>query len=137
MMCSRFLKHYTDKKHGRLFNAFENFFHGMLEVYKIGLRWSLRHRLIVMVFSAGVLLATFYLFKIIPRIYSQRRCRTYNGDYSGGSGNFSGGHDGSPAAGCGYRATDPDVNAFMSSVGGGRGPRDQFRFHDNDFERSQ
>jgi HAE1 family hydrophobic/amphiphilic exporter-1 len=66
MMCSLFLKPIGEKKHGPLFNMFERFFHGMLELYKAGLRWSLQHRLSVIIFSAVILLLTIYLFKVMP-----------------------------------------------------------------------
>ena len=67
MMCSLFLKHIGEKKHGPLFNMFERFFHGMLELYKTGLRWSLKHRLSVIIFSAVILLLSIYLFRVIPK----------------------------------------------------------------------
>jgi hydrophobic/amphiphilic exporter-1 (mainly G- bacteria), HAE1 family len=122
MMCSRFLKHLTDKKHGPVFNAFERFFQGMLNVYKVGLRWSLRHRLIVMIFSAGVLIATFYLYTVIPKGFIPSedigRIMVTTQAAQGTSLDSMTAHQQQAAA---ILQKDPDVNAFMSSVGGGRG----------------
>jgi hydrophobic/amphiphilic exporter-1 (mainly G- bacteria), HAE1 family len=117
MMCSRFLKRLTEKKHGYLYNLFERFFQGMLDWYKVGLRWSLAHRLTMIIFSAAVLLASFYLYEIIPKgfipdeDYGQIVATTY------------------AEQGISYKAMashqqvvsdivqkDPDVEAFMSNV---------------------
>jgi len=67
MMCSRFLKHQDKEEHGPLFNFFERFFQGMLNVYKIGLGWSLKHRLSMMLFSLITLVVSVYLYTIINK----------------------------------------------------------------------
>ncbi len=75
MLCSRFLRpertaHAGTKgrpAHGRIYEASERAFDGMLRFYQVGLRWSLRHRRWVLGFSALVLLATIQLFRIIPK----------------------------------------------------------------------
>jgi hydrophobic/amphiphilic exporter-1 (mainly G- bacteria), HAE1 family len=122
MMCSRFLKHYTEKKHGHLFNVFEDFFHGMLEIYKIGLKWSLKHRVIVMIFSAGVLVATFYLYNIIQKGFIPSedigRIVVTTQAAQGTSLDAMTTYQQKAAD---ILQKDPDVDAFMSSVGGGRG----------------
>jgi hydrophobic/amphiphilic exporter-1 (mainly G- bacteria), HAE1 family len=122
MMCSRFLKHYTEKKHGHLFNVFEDFFHGMLDVYKIGLRWSLKHRLTIMIFSAGVLVSTFYLFNIIPKGFIPTedigRIVVTTQAAQGTSLDAMTEYQQKAAD---ILKQDPDIDAFMSNVGGGRG----------------
>jgi hydrophobic/amphiphilic exporter-1 (mainly G- bacteria), HAE1 family len=67
MLCSRFLKAPHAEKHGRLFNAFERFQDGMTAAYDRGLQVVLRHRLATMAVSAVLLVATVYLFMIIPK----------------------------------------------------------------------
>jgi hydrophobic/amphiphilic exporter-1 (mainly G- bacteria), HAE1 family len=67
MLCSRFLKSQSQKRHNRLYNASERIFDNILSSYKRGLRWSLSHRRFVMGFSAVILLTTVYLFIKIPK----------------------------------------------------------------------
>ena len=67
MMCSRFLRPHSAQRHGHLFAITERFFDGMLAVYAWGLKRVLRHKLATMVFSAGVLAGTVYLFVKIPK----------------------------------------------------------------------
>jgi len=128
MMCSRFLKHLTEKKHGYLFNLFERFFHGMLEVYKVCLRWSLAHRRLVMIFSAAILLATVYLFEIIPKGFipdediGQITATTQAAQ--GISFNAMAAHQQAASA---IVQKDPDVEAFMSNVGSGNTGRIMMR----------
>src|SRR5262245_7733806 len=68
MLCSRFLKssghHRTP---GRLFRATEAIFDGMLDIYDHSLQWVLRHRAMILAFSALILVATGYLFVRIPK----------------------------------------------------------------------
>ncbi|HEY7088381.1 MAG TPA: efflux RND transporter permease subunit [Tepidisphaeraceae bacterium] len=66
MMCSRFLKA-PSHQHGMFYRASEKVFDGMLWFYEVGLRWSLRHGLTVLLFSAIVLAATIWLFGRIPK----------------------------------------------------------------------
>jgi len=66
MLCSRFLRPPRDEHHGRLYNASERFFDGMLQVYERTLQFTLRHRVATMGVSVAVLVATVYLFTVIP-----------------------------------------------------------------------
>ena len=67
MLCSRFLRAAGEQRHGRLYNASERFFDGMLRVYDRTLRVTLKYRLTTMMVSAAVLAATVYLFMITPK----------------------------------------------------------------------
>jgi len=67
MMCSRLLGEPGAARHGRLYAASERFFAGMLRAYDVSLRWVLRHRRATMLFSAAVLVATIYLFRVAPK----------------------------------------------------------------------
>ena len=68
MLCSRFLRaSQKEDRHGKLWNAFENFFDGLLHFYDRSLRITLRHRMATMVLSGAVLLGTVYLFMSMPK----------------------------------------------------------------------
>jgi HAE1 family hydrophobic/amphiphilic exporter-1 len=67
MLCSRFLRHSTVQKHGRLYMASERFFAGMLQAYEWSLKLVLRHRRTTMVITGLTLVATVYLFGAIPK----------------------------------------------------------------------
>src|SRR5437879_4795095 len=66
MLCSRFLRPHT-RKHGRIYNALEGFFVGMANLYDRTLKVVLRHRLATVTFSLVLLVATGYLFYILPK----------------------------------------------------------------------
>ena len=67
MLCSRFIRADARENHGRLYSSSERVFQWMLRAYGSGLRVFLRHRLTTMVFTALVLVATFYLFATLPK----------------------------------------------------------------------
>ncbi|MBI5606975.1 MAG: efflux RND transporter permease subunit [Deltaproteobacteria bacterium] len=67
MLCSRFLKPPEAQQHGRLYWFFERFFNGMLQVYDWSLKKVLTHRRATMVVTLLTLLATFYLFQVVPK----------------------------------------------------------------------
>jgi HAE1 family hydrophobic/amphiphilic exporter-1/multidrug efflux pump len=67
MMCSRFLVNQKAARHGALYMLAERFFDWLLRTYEHGLKWVLRHQ----GFTLGVLLvtivATGYLYVVIPK----------------------------------------------------------------------
>lgn len=67
MLCSRFLRPPSEEKHGRFYAVTERFFDRMLKAYERSLRIVLNHRLITMMISAIILIATGYLFVGIPK----------------------------------------------------------------------
>jgi len=70
MLCARFLRgghHGEQEIHNRLFDAFERGYEGVLGFYERTLRWAMRHRPAVMVFSFATLVATIFLFRIVPK----------------------------------------------------------------------
>ena len=67
MLCSRFLKPPSEKRRSAIYDASERVFKKMLDIYEKGLKWSLHHRRLVLIFSGIVLLATVYLFVVIPK----------------------------------------------------------------------
>jgi hydrophobic/amphiphilic exporter-1 (mainly G- bacteria), HAE1 family len=67
MMCSRFLKPPKETHHNRLYQATERFFDGLLHGYDWSLKKVIKHSAATMVVSGLVLVATIYLFYIIPK----------------------------------------------------------------------
>ncbi len=67
MMCSRLLRDTRREGHGRAWRATEAAFQGMLRFYDRTLRWVLRHHAATMLVSAGILVATVWLFMAIPK----------------------------------------------------------------------
>jgi HAE1 family hydrophobic/amphiphilic exporter-1 len=67
MLCSRFVKPPREEKHGRIYAASQRFFDGMLFIYDRTLQIVLRHRLATLIASFLVIIATVYLFGIIPK----------------------------------------------------------------------
>jgi len=66
MLCSRFLKPPHSIKHGRLFQATERAFDGILAAYAWSLRLTLRFRAVAMIVSALLVAGTVYLFQKVP-----------------------------------------------------------------------
>jgi HAE1 family hydrophobic/amphiphilic exporter-1 len=67
MLASRFLKHQSEVHHGRVYDLSERGFNWMLGWYERGLKWSIGHRRLVMIFSAVILALTGWLFVVIPK----------------------------------------------------------------------
>jgi len=67
MLCSRFLNPPSHERRSAIYDASERVFNKMLNIYEKGLKWSLHHRRLVMIFSGIILLATVYLFVAIPK----------------------------------------------------------------------
>jgi HAE1 family hydrophobic/amphiphilic exporter-1 len=66
MLCSRFLKP-PSERHNALFRASEKVFDGMRNVYRWTLTIVIRHRLATMVVAAGTVIATVYLYGLLPK----------------------------------------------------------------------
>ncbi len=67
MMCAKLLKHTDPKKHGWLYRASEHVFESVIAFYSMTLRWVLRHQVSTMVISLITVLATVYLYIIVPK----------------------------------------------------------------------
>ncbi len=118
MLCSRFLRPQGEEKHGRLYNAFERAFQRLLDAYKAGLGRALAHRRLVMIFSAVILIATGYLFKVIPKGFmpseDNGQIFSFTQAAQGISYDSMVRHQKAVAA---IVQKDPNVEAFMSSAG--------------------
>ena len=67
MLCSRFLKHDSHGKHGRIYNYSERFFDWMLRSYDRTLKVVLDHRVTTIAVSLALVVVTVFLFKAVPK----------------------------------------------------------------------
>jgi HAE1 family hydrophobic/amphiphilic exporter-1 len=67
MMCSRFVHSAHEKKHGRIYNAFERFFDRLRGGYDRTLQIVMRHRGATMFVSLAIFVGTVFLFVVIPK----------------------------------------------------------------------
>ncbi len=68
MLCSRFLKGESDYgAPGWFYHLSERSFNWLLAGYADGLRWVLRHQLIILLVAAGTAVGTIYLYGIVPK----------------------------------------------------------------------
>ncbi|MFO0749689.1 MAG: efflux RND transporter permease subunit [Myxococcota bacterium] len=118
MLCSRFVRPPKSNQHGRVYRATEKVFDGLLSFYDWGLRWCLRHKLVVMLFSAGVLAGTVWLFGQVKTGFlpSEDNDQAFIQTQGPESISFDDmvAHQRQLAA---IVMADPDVEGFMSSAG--------------------
>jgi len=67
MLCSRFLRPHDEKGHGRWFNASEKVFEYMINFYERTLKLVIKHKFATLMASFVILIATAYLFVIVPK----------------------------------------------------------------------
>src|SRR4051794_20359064 len=67
MMCARLLKSEKDEKHGRFFTWTESMFERFLRLYESGLKWVMRHQFFTLMVALGTLVATIWLYILIPK----------------------------------------------------------------------
>ena len=119
MLCSRFLRPSATMHHGRLYAVTERGFQAMLRFYDRTLRRVLQRGRSTLLVSLVVLIATGFLFKVIPKGFLPSEDRSQIRVQVEGAENIS------------YRAMfqhqqalasvvqkDPNIEAFMSSAGG-------------------
>jgi HAE1 family hydrophobic/amphiphilic exporter-1 len=119
MLASRFLRP-PAQTHGALYNASERFFEGLKEVYRRSLAFVLRHRRATVIALFLILAATVYLFMRIPVDFlpseDTGQLIAFTQAQEGTSFDAMVQHQAQVAA---IIHQDPNVDAFMSSVGGG------------------
>src|SRR5262249_51126943 len=67
MMCATMLKPQHERKHGRLFQASESVFRGMLRLYERTLTRILHHPAITLSVTLTTIFLSVYLYVIVPR----------------------------------------------------------------------
>ncbi|HEV8718202.1 MAG TPA: efflux RND transporter permease subunit, partial [Candidatus Binatia bacterium] len=120
MLSSRFLRPPHEEKHGRLYVASERVFTGMLRAYDWSLQWVLTHRVLTLAFSGLLLVATVYLFTVIPMgfIPSQDTGQIFAFTEAAQDISFADMVRHQQAVASVVRQ-DPHLDSFMSSVGSG------------------
>ncbi|PYQ08721.1 MAG: acriflavine resistance protein B [Acidobacteria bacterium] len=118
MLCSRFLKAHGHESHGRFYRASERAFDASLRAYDWSLKRVLRHRLATMVISGAVLVATVWLFRIMPTGFlpseDTNQAFAFTEAAQGIGFDEMVAHQQALAAIVG---ADPNVVAYMSSIG--------------------
>jgi multidrug efflux pump len=66
-MCAKFLRSEHDRKHGRLYRAFETGFGWLLGGYRHSLRWVLQHPALMLLVTIGTAGLSIYLYIIVPK----------------------------------------------------------------------
>ena len=67
MLCSRYLRPQSQQSHGALYRISERAFDSVRDLYDVTLRWSMKHRRIVVILFAGIFVATGWLFSGMPK----------------------------------------------------------------------
>ena len=120
MLCSRFLRPHGEVTHGKLYMGMEKFFDGMLKGYDWSLRQVLSRRRSVMVISILLIFVTGYLFMKMPMGFLPTEDTgslfAFTEAQQGISFDDMMGHQLALAA---IVKEDPNVEAYMSSIGAG------------------
>ncbi len=130
MLASRFLQPPREVHHHALYNAFERGFNAILNAYKAGLAWSLRHRLTMIGVTAVVTILMGVLFVVVPKGFiPSQDIGQLSGQTEAAEGiSFAAmaRHQQEVAA---ILAADPNIEVFGSSAGGhGGGANSGFMF---------
>ena len=129
MLCSRWLKpRSANPSHGRFYLATERGWGKLLGWYERSLGWVMNRRGLAMAFGAFILVGTLVLGRVIPKGFipseDQGRLSGTTETAEGTSYDAMVKHQRAAAA---IVQEDPNVQGFMSSVGGGRGTVNQGR----------
>ena len=118
MLCSRFLRPPGAMRHGRLYALSERAFELMLRAYERSLRKTLDHRLATLILSGLILVATIYLFFIVPKGFlPSEDTNQIMGFTEAGQGISFGSMQKNQKEVAAVIAANPNVEAFMSSIG--------------------
>jgi len=66
MLCAQFLKSRDESRHGSIYRASERAFNWLHNEYAAGLRWVLRHQVLILCVVIGTVVLNVYLFTIVP-----------------------------------------------------------------------
>jgi HAE1 family hydrophobic/amphiphilic exporter-1 len=122
MLCSRFLKSHQGEPHGRFFQRTEAVFQGSLDAYTKSLAWVMEHRRLALVVSFLILIGTAVLYVAVPKGFipsediDQIRVTTEAAEGTSFDGMVRRQRELAAIV-----QKDPNVDAFMSSLGGGGG----------------
>ncbi|HET9152376.1 MAG TPA: efflux RND transporter permease subunit [Gemmatimonadales bacterium] len=128
MLCSRWLKPHGTQRPSRFHDATERAWERTLGAYDRSLAWVMDRRGMAMIFSAVILLGTLFLGRVVPKgfIPSEDQGQLFGTTETAEGTSFDNMLQHQVAA-AGIVQQDPNVEGFMSSVGGGRGSANQGR----------
>jgi HAE1 family hydrophobic/amphiphilic exporter-1 len=129
MLCSRWLKpHAGAERHGRVYMAIERVWGASLRWYERTLGWVMDHRRLALVFSALILIGTVVLARVVPKgfIPSEDQGQLYGTTETAEGTSYDAMVEHQRAAAA-IVQEDPNIDGFMSSVGGGRNTVNQGR----------
>ena len=119
MLCSRFLRAPGHDSHGRFYRLTEAFFDWMLRVYDVTLKFCLRHRASTMFASLLVLAGTVWMFMAIPKGFiPDQDTNQIAGVTEAAQGTSYYEMINYQRAASAVIQQDPDVEAFMATIGG-------------------
>lgn len=118
MLCSRFLRPPRENSNA-LFRTSERVFDGMLQAYHRTLRSVIRHPMFTMFAAAGTLVATLYLFAVVPKgfIPSQDTGQIFSFTEGGQDISFDGMSRNQQQVAT-ILGADPNIESYTSMVGG-------------------
>ncbi len=120
MLCSRFLRPHGKEQHGRFYMVLEKFFDNLLKGYEKSLQWVLKHRVQTLGVTAGLFVATIFLFYIMSKGFlpteDTGQIFAITEAQQGISFDDMKKHQQEIVD---IIAQDPNVEAFMSSIGAG------------------
>jgi HAE1 family hydrophobic/amphiphilic exporter-1 len=120
MLASRFLKPQREKRHGRLYNLMERFFDGMLRLYERTLTTVLGYRRSTLLLTLVLSVATVWLFARMPTgLFPPDDTGAIRAVTEGAQGASFEEMKRNQALLAEIVMRDPDIEAFMSSVGAG------------------
>ena len=119
MLSSRFLRPPSELLKSKFYRVSEQAFQRMLKAYERGLTWSTTHKRITMAYSALVLVLTVLLFMKMPKTFfpSEDTGRIFAFTRAEEGISFAAMSEHQEAAAA-VAAADPNVEAFLSGVGG-------------------
>ena len=122
MLCSRFLKAPATARHGRMYLAMERFFDAMLHLYETTLKQVLYFRRTTMAVTILITLLTGWLFTKVPMGFLPTEdTGRINADTETAQGTSFADMKIHQEAVAAIIAANPNIEGFMSSIGGGRG----------------
>jgi multidrug efflux pump len=84
MMCAKLLREHNAEKHGRLYDASERVFRGLLNLYERTLQWVLRHAPLTLAVLLMTITVNVYLLYIVPKgFFPQQDNGTIQGGIQG------------------------------------------------------
>jgi HAE1 family hydrophobic/amphiphilic exporter-1 len=121
MLCSRWLKpHQPNERHGRWYRVIESAWEKSHAWYQRSLFWTMDHRPLMLAFGGAILVGTVFLGRVVPKgfIPSEDQSQLYATTEAAEGTSYDAmvKHQLAAAA---IVQEDPNVDGFMSSVGGG------------------